>query len=89
MLVAQDVELDRIALKLSLDDFFKLGALTFQFDIRVAGDGMAIDSEKNVTRVKNASLMVRPRPLNSPGRRDRHLLIREIFVGLDFVILRR
>jgi hypothetical protein len=27
---------------------------TFQFDIRIAGDRMAVDSEKNVTRIENA-----------------------------------
>src|SRR4030095_12751056 len=48
LFVAPDIELDRIAIEFPFDHFLKVRALAFQFDIRIACDGMLIDSSKNI-----------------------------------------
>src|SRR6266852_6397301 len=49
LLVAPDVELNRVPLEFSLHYFLKVRALAFQLNIPITGDGMTIDSEKNIT----------------------------------------
>ena len=44
LFVAPDVELDRVPLEFPLDYLLKVCAFAFQFDIRIACDGMIIDS---------------------------------------------
>ena len=52
-LIPQNIELDGLALEFSFDDFFKLRALAFYFDICITGDWVAVDSKKDVALAKN------------------------------------
>src|SRR5205823_8812916 len=54
LLVAPNVQSDRIAIEFSFHYFLKLRALTFQFDIRIARDWMIIDRKKDITGLDNA-----------------------------------
>ena len=53
LLVAPDVEFNRITFEFPFYYFLKVRALAFQLNIPIAGDRMTIDSEKNITRPKD------------------------------------
>ena len=79
LFVAPDFELDRVALEFPFDHFLKVRALAFQFDIRIACDGMIIDREKNIPSVKDISDAGATTVLRA--RHDRHLSIRKSSLG--------
>ena len=53
LLVAPDVELDRVALEFAFYYFLKIRALAIQFNVPITGNRMTIDREKNITGPKN------------------------------------